>query len=165
MTETNSEPVYAQKATLIRERAFFAGFISLLFALAANGAVFLLDQGISILRGAQNWRETLIALGLLLVGGAVIGVTGLLWIAALQSLRLAWKMEKEGQSARGTILNKRVRQDGRKRFYHIEYGIGDNTRFDESIPEAQYQRLNVGDSINLRTLPGHPDIARLEKTK
>lgn len=36
-------------------------------------------------------------------------------------------------------------------------------RFDKRIPEAEYQRLNLGDTINLRTLPGHPDIARLEK--
>ena len=163
MTEPNQAPVYAQKATLWRERAFFAAFISLLFALASNGALFLLDQGISILRGARSWRETLIALGLLLVGVAVIGVTGLLWVAALQSLRLAWKMERAGRIARGTVFEKTLRQNGRERFHHIVYGLGDDTRFEERIPEAEYQRLNVGDTINLRTLPGHPDIARLEK--
>ena len=163
MTEPNQAPLYAQKATLWRERAFFAAFISLLFALASNGAFFLLDQGVSMLRGTQNWPETLIALGLLLVGAAVFGVTGLLWVSALQSLRLAWKMEREGRITPGTVFEKSLRQNGRKRFHHIVYGLGDDTRFDERIPAAKYQRLNVGDTVNLRTLPGHPDIARLEK--
>jgi hypothetical protein len=163
MTEPDEAPLYAQKATLWRERAFFAAFISMLFALASNGAIFLLDQGISMLRGAPVAREIAIALGLLLVGAAVIGVTGLLWIASLQSLRLAWKMEREGRIVQGVVFNKALRQTGRERFHHIVYGLGDDTRFEERIPEADYQRLNVGDTINLRTLPGHPDIARLEK--
>lgn len=163
MTETISPEIYVQKATILRERGLFAAFISILFALASNGALFLLDQGISILRGSKDWREILIALGLLLVGAAVIGVTGLLWAGALQSLRLSWKLEKEGQPANGTIFKKTVRQNGSKHFYYIVYGLGGDTHFDERIPEPDYQRLKVGDAINLRFLPGHPDIARLEK--
>ena len=67
MNEKPPRPAYEQKATILRERAFFATFIGLLFALATNGALFLLDQGISILRGAKDWREALVALVLLLV--------------------------------------------------------------------------------------------------
>jgi len=163
MTEESSQPVHAQKATSLRERAFFTAFISILFALAVNGALFLLDQGLSILLSPHEWRGILLSLGLILSGAAVIATTGLLWLAALQSLRLAWKMEKEGQVARGTVFKKFLRQNGSKRFYHIVYGLDSNTHFNERIPESEYQRLNVGDAINLRVLPGHPDIARLEK--
>jgi hypothetical protein len=163
MSETPIQQIQALKATSLRERGFFAAFISVLFALAANGALYLIDQGISILRSVHDWRETALALGLLLAGFAVIVITGLLWIGALQSLRLAWKMEKEGQTVRGRVLKKTLRQNGSKKFYHLVYGSDNDLCFDESISESEYHRLNMGDAINLRVLPGHPDIARLEK--
>ena len=165
MNEKPPRPAYEQKATILRERAFFATFIGLLFALATNGALFLLDQGISILRGAKDWREALVALVLLLVGASVIGLTGLLLIAALQNIRLAWKMEREGQVTSGKVLKKELRQNGSKYLYQLVYGLNEEIRFIERIPESEYQRLNVGDAVELRFLPGHPDIARLEKIK
>ena len=163
MSESHPVPAYEQKATILRERAFFAAFIGILFALAANGALFLIDQGLSMLRSAPNWQAILISLALLLTGATVIGITGLLLVAALQSLKLAWKMEHEGQLVSGRVFKKELRQDGRKSFYQISYGVDEQLRFVERVSESNYQRLNVGDAIEIRFLPGHPDIARLEK--
>jgi hypothetical protein len=63
------------------------------------------------------------------------------------------------------VYEKNLRQNGRNRYYHILYGLDDDARFDERVSESEYQRLKVGDTINLRVLPGHPDIARLEKSQ
>jgi hypothetical protein len=163
MSESLPGPTYEQKATILRERAFFAAFIGILFALAANGALFLIDQGLSILRSAPHWPAILIALALLLAGACVVAITGLLLIAALQNLRLAWKMEHAGQVAMCRVFKKEIRQAGRKFSYHIIYANDQNLRFVERVSESNYQRLNVGDAVEFRFLPGHPDIARLEK--
>ncbi len=163
MNEIVSTTQYTQKATILRERAFFAAFIGILFALAANGALYLLDLGISILRSTHDLRETALALGLLLAGTVVICMTGLLWIGALQNLRLAWKLEKLGLVEHGKVLDKIIRQNGHKRFYHLVYSAGDDTCFEEPVSNAEYQRLNVGDTVSMRVLASHPDIARLEK--
>jgi hypothetical protein len=162
MNETTPQQPYRQKATILRERVLFAAFITILFTLAFNGALFLFDQGISILHGAQTWAESLIALGLLLFGVCVIGITGLLLISALQSMRLAWKMEKEGQIIPGKLLKKIMGGEGKNRSYALIYCFDEETHFEERVSETVYQGLKVGDPLNIRHLSGHPDIARLE---
>jgi hypothetical protein len=163
MNENSSPQPYRQKATILRERAVFAAFITFLFALAFNGALFLIDQGISILRGTKSWPQILIALGLLLLGICVIGITGLLMISALQTMRMAWQMDKNGQVANGKLLKKTFTGEGKNRSYTIIYYFDEDTHFYEHVSEEAYQRLNVGDPLKIRFLPGRPDIARLEK--
>ncbi len=163
MNETTSLQPYRQKATILRERAVFSAFITILFALALNGALFLFDQGISLLRGTQTWSETLIAIGLLLLGICLTGITGLLWISALQTMRLAWKMEKEGHITTGKVIKKTLTEEGKNRSYRIIYSFQEDTHFEEHLSESSCHALNIGDSVKIRFLSGHPDIARLEK--
>jgi len=162
MNETMRPQPFRQKATILRERVIFAAFISILFALAFNGAVFLIDQGISILSGSRGWGETLIAAILLLAGVFVIAITGLLVVSALQTLRLAWMMEKDGQVTSGKVLQKVTLGEGKNRSCRIIYAFKEDIHFEERVSEAGYQNLNVDDLVRIRFLAGHPDIARLE---
>jgi hypothetical protein len=151
------------KPTFFRLKLFYAAFVTIIFIASLFLALVMLDNGISFLRLPATAFNYLIGAAFLLLGVLAVAGSLVILLPALTQLRLAIKLERQGLVVEGMVVEKYLENDkDGKRYGFIACVFNGNYLLEQNINTAEYMKLNEGDRINIRCLPNHSAIARLE---
>jgi len=151
------------KPTFLRQKAFYAIFVAIIFIASLFLALVMLENGISFLRLPASLSNYVIGAAFILVGVLAIAGSLVIFLPALNQVRLAINLERQGQVVEGMVVEKYLEKDkDNKRYGFIACVFNGNYLLEQNINTTEYMKLNEGDQINIRCLPNNSTIARLE---
>jgi hypothetical protein len=154
------------KPTFLRQKAFYALFVAIIFTGSIFLALVMLDNGFSFLRLPASPSNYLIGSAFILIG--VLAVVGslVIFLPALVQLWRAIKLECQGQVVKGVVVEKYLEKDKEnKRYGFIACVFNGNYLLEQNIPTSLFEQLMDGDEIAIRCLPDNPNVARLENPR
>jgi hypothetical protein len=151
------------RPTFLRLKLLYAAFVVVIFLASLFLAIVMLDNGFSYLMHAQNPSDNLVGIAFILVGVMAVAGSLVILLPALVQLWLAIKLERQGQTVEGIVVEKYLEKDkDGKRYGHIACAFNKDFLLEQNIIPSEYERLKAGDKITVRYLPQNPAIARLE---
>ncbi len=117
-----------------------------------------------ILIGYSAWRAA--DMGEITATVVVFGLIGLLLlvlgVVAARQFPVAQELDREGVTAKGTIIGKWTRSDDEdRRDCYVAYQFGDGYAARQQVPLSVYRRLTPGDPVEIRFLRRDPSFSRM----
>jgi hypothetical protein len=153
------------KPTFLRLKLLYAAFVLVVFLASIFLALVMFDNGISFFQAPGSESNVFIGSAFLLVGVMAVGGSLAILLPALVQLRLAIKLERNGQVVEGIVIEKYLEKDkDDKRYGFIACAFNGRFLLEQNVLTEVYESLMEGDAIAIRCLPQNPAIARLEKS-
>jgi hypothetical protein len=150
--------------TFLSANILYASLLGSIFLASIFLAIIMADSGLTNIRHAADITRVVIGAFFLLFGLVVLLIGGGIFFPAAMQLWYAIQLERHGKIINAKIIEKRLEADKKGNYYcFIVYAYDENFTVKQSVRQDEYEELEVGDRVKVRSLPKAPEIARLER--